>query len=48
MMLIKRASKKGVMIDFAKITPAKMIINAATFTRDEPSVDSIFLRSISV
>lgn len=48
MMLMKRASKKGVMIDFAKITPAKMIINAAIFTRDEPSVDSIFLRSISV
>jgi hypothetical protein len=46
-MLIKSASKKGVMIDFAYITPAIIIINEAPVTKCEPSVDPTFFRSIS-
>ena len=39
MMLMKSASKKGAMIVFAYIAPAKMMINAASFIIGEPSID---------
>jgi hypothetical protein len=44
---MKSASKKGLMIDFAKIIAAIMIINAAIFLTGESSVDPMLLLFIS-
>ena len=41
MMLMNSASKNGVTIDLAYITPAITMTRAATFTMDEPSIDPI-------
>jgi hypothetical protein len=47
MMLIKSASSIGAMIDFAKINPAKITTNDASFNKGESSVDPMRLMSIS-
>jgi hypothetical protein len=47
MILMKSASKKGLIIDFAKITPAIIIMNAAIIIKGESSTDPILLMFIS-
>jgi hypothetical protein len=47
MILMKIASKKGVMIDFAKIIPAIIIINPAIIITGEFFVDPRILLFIS-
>jgi len=47
MILMKRASIKGAIIDFAYITPAIMIMNAASFITGVPSFNPMPLILIS-
>ena len=39
-MLMNRAIRKGAIIVFAAIMPARMIVNAASFMMGEDSIDS--------
>ena len=47
MILMKSASKMGLIIDFAKITPAIIIMNAAVVINGESSIDPMLLLFIS-
>jgi len=45
--LMKRASKNGVIIDLHKSSRQKMIINTAIFTKGEPFIDPLISLFIS-